>query len=88
MKAYFIDYGGMAAATLTIPVVALAWLFMVPATMSLSTFSVAAALAVGAGAIGLRTWRSGQATGTIGHVINDVEAGRKAERDAASRPGM
>ena len=82
MKSYLIDHGGIAAATLTIPVVALAWLIMVPATMSLSTFSVTAALAIGAGAIGLRTWRSGQATGTIGQVIHDVEGERRA---AASR---
>jgi hypothetical protein len=85
MKAYLIEHGAVAAATLTIPVVAIAWLLMVPATMSLGTFSAAAALAIGAGAVGLRTWRGGQATGTIGHVINDAEAGRKPEPNAAAR---
>jgi membrane protein implicated in regulation of membrane protease activity len=88
MKSYLIDHGGFAAATLTVPVVAIAWLLMVPATVSMATFSAAAAIAIAAGAIGLRTWRSGQATGTIGHVIHDAEAGPKPDRDAASRTGM
>ena len=88
MKSYLIDHSGLAAATLTIPVVAIAWLVMVPATMSVGTFSATAAIAIAAGAVGLRTWRSGQATGTIGHVINDAEAAPKREREGTSRPGM
>jgi hypothetical protein len=84
MKAYLIEHSVAAAATLAIPAVAIGWLVMVPATMSAGTFATTAVLAVGAGAIALRTWRSGQATRTIGHVLNDVEAGRSPS-DAAAR---
>ena len=84
MKAYLIEHGSVAAATLTIPVVAIAWLVAVPSTMSTATFATSVALAIGAGAVAFKTWRSGQATGTIGQVLNDTETGSTREREAAS----
>jgi hypothetical protein len=84
MKTYLIERSAVAAATLTIPTVAIAWLTLVPGMMSPGTFVAAAAVAIGAGAVGLRTWRSGQATGTIGQVIHDAEAARKVERQTTA----
>jgi hypothetical protein len=84
MKTYHIERGSVAAATLTVPLVVIAWLLAVPSTMSTATFASIVALAIGAGAVVLKTWWGGQAQDTIGQVINDTET--RPEHEAVAGP--
>jgi hypothetical protein len=57
-----------------VPFAALVWLFAVPQTMSLVSLVALTLVALGAALVAVNTWRNGQATRHIGHVLNDVEA--------------
>lgn len=75
MKDRFLEYKEtIAAFTIAVPFTATVWLFAVPHTMSAVTFVGLALLAMGAALVAVNTWSNGQATGTIGHVLNRAEA--------------
>ena len=63
-----------------VPFAALVWLFAVPQTMSAVILVALTLVALGAALVALNTWRNGQATRNISHVLDDAEA------TAASKP--
>ena len=64
----------IAGFTIALPFAATVWLFVVPQTMSSVTFVALALVAMGCALVAVNTWRNGQATGTIGHVLRHAEA--------------
>jgi hypothetical protein len=75
------------AAALLLPFAGSMWLIFARSTMSSSTFAAAAAVLLGTAAIGLTTWKNGQAAMSIGQVIRkaDVRPARIAEAANAHR---
>jgi hypothetical protein len=70
----FFDYKSTVATFgVVVPFAALVWLFAVPRTMSAVTFAALTLLALGAAFVALNTWRDGQPTRNIDHVLNDAE---------------
>src|SRR5215210_3611957 len=57
-----------------VPFAALVWLFAVPGTVSAVTMVALTLVAMGAALVALNTWRHGQPTRNIGHVLSDTEA--------------
>ena len=64
----------LAASVVTVPMALVAWLMAVPAMMSPVTFAATLIVAFGAAYVGFNTWRNGQATENIGHVLQRTEA--------------
>ena len=56
-----------------VPFTALAWLMAVPDAVTPVTFVAVTLVSMGAALVGVNTWRNGQATRHIGHVINETE---------------
>jgi hypothetical protein len=71
----------LAASVVTVPMASVAWLMAVPAVVSPVTFAAISIVAFGAAYVGFNTWRNGQATENIGHVLLRTEA--TAERSGA-----
>jgi hypothetical protein len=74
MKNRFFEYKAVLAMfAIAVPFSVLAWLFVVPQRVSPVTFVAIVLVAMGAALVGVNSWRNGQATRHIGHVINDTE---------------
>ena len=72
-----------AAAVVTLPIASMVWLVAVPGVISGATFAAISLLAVGGAYVGFNTWRNGQATEHIGHVLQRAEASaERTGRDA------
>jgi hypothetical protein len=67
------------ALPLVLPCAASIWLLTVRSTMSLSTFAGLAALLVASAAVGLTTWKNGQATGSVGQLLHETERAHGAD---------
>ena len=67
------------ALALGLPCAASIWLLTVRSTMGLSTFAGLAALLIASAAVGLTTWRNGQATGSIGQLLHETERAHGAD---------
>ena len=79
MRNRFIErQSATAGFAIVVPFAALVWLFAVPQSISTVTFVAVALLAMGAAVVAVNTWRNGQATRHIGHVLNDAEAAAAA----------
>ena len=87
MKDLLMRYGTVGVVALMLPLAAIVWLMAVPNTLSFQTFAVMAVLTISVGAVGFNSWRNGQATGTVGHILYNAEAAGAAKKpDAAARP--
>ena len=64
----------LAAGVVTIPVASLLFLWGVPGVLSPVTFAALCLVAFGGAYVALNTWRNGQATENIGHVLQRAEA--------------
>lgn len=74
MKNRVFEYKAIIAMfAIAVPFSALVWLLAVPQMLSPVTFVALMLVAMGAALVGLNTWRNGQATRHIGHVLNDTE---------------
>ena len=62
------------ALSVGLPVTGLLGLMLVPGTMSGLTFFALAAAIMGTGLVAMNTWRNGQPTRSVAHVLNDAEA--------------
>ena len=74
MKTWLDHKTTIAGFTIALPFAATVWLFVVPQTVSAVTFVALALVAMGCALVAVNTWRNGQATGTIGHVLRHAEA--------------
>ena len=63
-----------AAFGVIVPFAALVWLFAVPQTMSAVTLVALTLVGLGAALVALNTWRNGQATRNMSHVLDAAEA--------------
>ena len=63
------------AAALLMPFAGFIWLLAARHSMSSSTFAALAALLLGTAAVGLNTWRNGQATGSVAQLIHETDGG-------------
>ena len=70
--------GTTAAFAVAVPFAALLWLFAMPGTMSVVMSVALALVAMGAALVAVNTWRNGQATGHLGHVLNAPKRGVRA----------
>lgn len=61
------------ASALLIPCMASIWLLVDRDSMRPSTFAASAALVIGVAAVALTTWRNGQATRTVTHLLHETE---------------
>jgi hypothetical protein len=66
-------------------VVVIAWLMLVPRLMTSSTFASAAAVALAMFTVILMTFKSGQSTESVAHVLHDAETKADAVPKTASR---
>ena len=66
----------IATFAVAVPFAALVWLMAVPATIGGVTFVALALIALGGALIAVNTWRNGQATRNIDHLLNDTEAAK------------
>ena len=73
----------LGAGAVTVPMASTLWLIGVPGLMSPVTFTAVSLIAFGAAYVAFNTWRNGQATENIGHVLRRAEA--TADRSAAVR---
>jgi hypothetical protein len=76
-KRSFENGAALGAAAITLPMVSTLWLLAVPGIMSPMTFAVVSLLAVAGAYVAFNTWRNGQATENIGHVLQRAEAGAR-----------
>jgi hypothetical protein len=60
----------MAGTVAMVALCAAVWVFAVPDTMSLTTFAMLGALAIGATTALLNTWRNNESTDSVGQLIN------------------
>ena len=59
---------------MVVPFAAVLWLFAVSPRMSLVTLVALTLITLGAALVAFNTWRNGQPTRNVGHVLNDAEA--------------
>lgn len=87
----FMNYRGFefrstaAAFGMAVPFTAVLWLFAAPNAITPMTLIVVTLLAMGAATVTALTWRNGQATRSIGHVLHD-EAALPATKRPAGTP--
>ena len=68
------------AFALGLPCVASLWLMIfAPGRVSPTTFAVVVTLLLGTATVALNTWKSAQATGSVGQLIYETNTGRRAE---------
>jgi hypothetical protein len=75
MKNRFLgEWAPFATAAAVLPVASGVWLLAVPGMMSTMTFAAMSLISVGAGYVAFNTWRNGQPTENIGHVLQRTDA--------------
>jgi hypothetical protein len=62
------------------------WLVSARDTMSTSTFGAIAALLLGTVAVGLNSWRNGQATGSVGQLIHETDVTGASASEVRNAP--
>ena len=77
MSRYFEFRSITATFGVVVPFAALIWLFAVPQTMSVVTLVALTLVTLGAALVAFNTWRNGQATRNIGHVLERRRSGRR-----------
>jgi len=72
MKSSFQNFRTTATVAIAIPFAVFLWL-LTSNGISASTFAMLGVLAVAGGAIALQTWRSSQATGSVGQLLHQTD---------------
>jgi hypothetical protein len=73
MKQLLMRYGTIGVVAVMLSLAAIVWLMAVPNTMSFQTFAVMAVLTMSVGAVAFNSWRNGQATANVGHILYTTE---------------
>ena len=60
-------------------------MFVAPGAVSRTTYAVVVALLLGTATVGLNTWKSAQATGSVGQLIYETNSGKRASYAPSAR---
>lgn len=65
--------------------VALALMFLAPGSVSTATYGAVVALLLGTATVALHTWKSAQATGSVGQLLYETNTGQHIESTTSPR---